>query len=157
MGFDFIVEVHGTAATFKSIPMIDPSTRTRFHAGMGLETWFPVGVLDIAMATFMVHYIGFEEAVAEQPFNRFSDLTGLTAIHLDFKEISDLVAMRRKSYEDGPPVKSAILATSASAYGIARMFAALMEPSPIDVRVFRSTADAARWLEVPVGFLTTEP
>ena len=123
---------------------------------MGLEAWYPVGILDVAMATFMVHYVGFEEAVADQPFNRFSDLTGLTAIHLEFKEISDLVAMRRSSYENGPPVKSAILATSTSAYGIARMFAALMEPSPIDVRVFRSSEDAAGWLEVPVGFLTAD-
>ena len=123
---------------------------------MGLEAWYPVGVLDVAMATFMVHYVGFEEAVADQPFNRFSDPTGLTAIHLEFKEISDLVAMRRSSYENGPPVKSAILATSASAYGIARMFAALMEPSPVDVKVFRSAEDAAGWLEVPVGFLTAD-
>lgn len=137
-------------------PLIDPCTRTRFHSALGLEEWFPEGVLDIGLATFMVHYIGFEESVADKPFNRFSDLTGLTAIRLDFKEISDLVAMRRTSYDDGPPVKSAILATSTSAYGVARMFAALMELSPIDVRVFRNVEDAARWLEVPVGSLRKE-
>jgi hypothetical protein len=139
-----------------STPVIDPFTRTRFHAELRLETWFPEGVLDVALATFMVHYVGFEESVADHPFNRFSDLTGLTAIHLDFKEISDLVAMRRTSYDDGPPVRSAILATSASAYGVARMFAALMELSPIDVRVFRRVEEAADWLEAPVGKLAKD-
>ena len=137
--------------------MVDPITLTRSYADHRLETWFPVGVLDIAMATFMVHYIGFEEAVADKPFNRYSDLTKLTAIHLDFKEITELVAMRRASCDDGPPVKSAILATSASVYGVARMFAALMELSPIEVRVFRSVEDAASWLEVPVVALAPEP
>jgi hypothetical protein len=108
------------------------------------------------MATFMVHYIGFEEAVAEQPFHRYSDLTRLTAIHLDFKEITELVAMRRASYDDGPPVKSAILATSTSVYGVGRMFAALMEPGPIDVKVFRSVEEAASWLAVPAVALVPE-
>ena len=137
--------------------MLDPFTRTRFHSDLKLETWFPVGVLDITLATFMVHYIGFEEEVAEHPFHRYSDLTGLTAIHLDFKEISDIVAMRRSSYDDGHPVKSAVLATSNSAYGVARMFAALMELSPIDVQVFRSVEEASRWLEVPISALTPDP
>ena len=134
--------------------MVHPITQTKFYADHRIETWFPCGELDIAMATFMVHYIGFEEAVADKPFNRYSDLTRLTGIHLDFKEIAELVAMRRASYDGGPPVKSAILATATSTYGVARMFAALMEPSPIDVQVFRNVEQAAPWLGVPVGTLT---
>lgn len=133
--------------------MTDPISRARFHADLNLETWFPDGVLDVLVATFMAHYIGFEEAVADQPFNRFTDFTGLTAIHLEMEDIANIVALRRATYQDRPPVKSAVLAVAAPAYGVARMFAALMEPSPIDVRVFRTVEEAAHWLGVPVAAL----
>jgi len=101
----------------------------------------------------MAHYIGSEERIADEPFNRFTDLSGLTAIHLDFLEIANLAAMRRTSYKSLPPVKSAILAPEAPAYAIARLFALFMRTSPIYVRVFRNVDDAAKWLEVPVEAL----
>lgn len=136
--------------------MLDPDTRTCFHSDLALETWFPIGVLDIFIATFMAHYIGFEESVSDKPFNRFTDLSMLSAIHLDLKDVAKIVAIRRASYDDGPPVKSAILAISAPTYGVARMFEALMEPSPIDVKIFRNAGDAAQWLGVPVTALLAD-
>ncbi len=136
--------------------MIDPFTRTRFRPEYNLETWFPEGVLDGEMARQMVNHLGFEEVVAEKPFDRFSDLSGLTAIHLDFIELMDLAATRRAAYDDGPPVKSAILAPGKPAYAVAKMFAALMAPSPIDVRVFRTVEDTGEWLGVPVELLRVE-
>lgn len=137
--------------------MIDPFTRTRFRSDLNLESWFPEGVLDVIVATFMAHYIGFEEWVADKPFNRFTDFTKLTAIRLDMNDIAEIVAVRRASYDGQPPVKSAVLAIDAPAYGVARMFAALMEPSTIDVQVFRDIDEAARWLEVPVEALRADP
>jgi hypothetical protein len=136
--------------------MTDPISRARFHPDHHLETWFPEGVLDVLVATFMAHYIGFEESVAEKPFNRFTDFTGLTAIRLEMNDIANIVALRRASYDDRPAVKSAVLAVAAPAYGVARMFAALMEPSPIEVRVFRTAEDAAHWLGVPVTVLRAD-
>lgn len=136
--------------------MTDPISRARFHPDLNLETWFPDGVLDVLVATFMAHYIGFEESVADKPFNRFTDLTGLTAIRLEMDDIANIVALRRAFYQDRSPVKSAVLAVEAPAYGVARMFAALMEPSPIEVRVFRTVEEAAHWLGVPVKALRAE-
>lgn len=136
--------------------MIDPFTRTRFRPEHNLETWYPEGVLDGVMARLMVSHLGFEEEVSEKPFHRFSDLSGLTAIRLDFIELVDLAATRRAAYDDGPPVKSAIFAPGKPAYAVAKMFAALMEPSPIDVRVFRTIEDAGEWLGVPVDLLRVE-
>ncbi len=136
--------------------MTDPISRARFHPDLNLETWFPEGVLDVIVGTFMAHYIGFEESVAERPFNRFTDFTGLTAIRLEMEDIANIVALRRASYQDKPAVKSAILAVASPAYGVARMFAALMEPSPIEVRVFRTAEEAAHWLDVPVVALRAD-
>lgn len=136
--------------------MIDPFTKTRFRPDLKLETWFPEGVLNGAMATFMANFIAFQERVVDEPFNRFADLSKVTAIHLDFMELADVAAMRRAEYEGQPPVKSAFLAISNPAYGVARMFAALMEPTPIYVQVFRKIEDAAKWLGVPVEALSAE-
>ncbi len=136
--------------------MTDSISRARFHPDLNLETWFPEGVLDVIVATFMAHYIGFEESVAKQPFDRFTDFTGLTAIQLELEDIANIVALRRASYQDRPPVKSAVLAVEVPAYGVARMFAALMEPSPIEVRVFRTAEEAAHWLGVPVSALRAD-
>lgn len=136
--------------------MLDPHSRTRFHPGLKLDTWYPEGVLDVPMAAFMVSYVNFHERVSDEPFNRFADLSGITAIDLDFMDLADVAAERREAVAGRAPVKTAFLASSAPAYGLAKMFGALMEPSPVEVRVFRSAEDAAQWLEVPVDALRAE-
>ena len=47
-------------------------------------------------------------------------------------------------------------ATEAGTFGVAKMFAALMEPSPIDVAVFIDLEAAALWLGVPEEALQAE-
>jgi hypothetical protein len=136
--------------------MIDPFTRTRFNPDLKLETWFPEGVLDDSIMAFMMSFVGFDERVIDRPFNRFVDMSKLTAIDLDFMKMADLAAKRCEAYKDQPPVKTALLTVSAPAYATGRMFAALMESSPIDVQVFREIADAAKWLGVPVEALRAE-
>jgi hypothetical protein len=136
--------------------VIDPFTRTRFHPDLKLETWYPEGVLDRTMAAFMVRYVGFDERIIDEPFNRFADLSKLTGLHLDFMELAELAAKRREAYKGRLPVKTAFLATSELAYGVVRMFASLMETSPIEVQVFRNAEDAAQWLGVPVEALRAE-
>ncbi len=136
--------------------MIDPFSRTHFHPDLKLETWHPEGELNATMAAHMVNTINVEDRMIDEPFNRFADLSKLTGIHLDFMELEDIAAERREATAGRPPVKSAFLAVSAPAYGIARMFAALMEPSPIEVRVFRKIEAAAQWLGVPVEALNAQ-
>lgn len=133
--------------------MIDPFTKTEYHEDWNLETWYPEGKLDVFVSTFMAHYIAFEEAIAEKPFDRFSDLTKLMSIPLDLKDLKEIVAVRRESYGSGPPVKSAVLAVSEATYQVAKTFSELIRPSPIEVRVFRKIEEAAIWLEVPVEVL----
>jgi hypothetical protein len=133
--------------------MIDPIANTRYHPNLKLQTWFPRGVLNNAMAAQIVSYIAFEEKILEEPFNRFADLSSLSRVDLDFMEVTDIAMERIKTYGDGAPVKSAFLAGPMAAYAIAMMFAALMDRSPIKVGVFRQIESAARWLDVPVDSL----
>jgi hypothetical protein len=136
--------------------MINPFSRTRFHHDLNLDTWYPEGALDSRMVAIMVGCIGFEERMLDAPFNRFADLTKITGIDLNFMELADFAAERRDATAGRPPVKTAFLATTAPTHALARMFGALMETSPVEVRVFRRIEDAAQWLGVPVKALRGE-
>ena len=133
--------------------MIDPFSKTKFYPDLHLETWRPSGVLDNLLLTQIASYIGFEEKILDEPFDRLIDFTELTAIHLSFAELADFACLRREAYAGRPPVKSAIVATSAAAFAVTGMFMALMESSPIKVLVFRDLDSAAGWLGVPVESL----
>jgi hypothetical protein len=139
--------------TQTSTPMLNPFTRTCYHDDRQLITWYPDGVLDFELAAMMVQFMAFQERVIDQPFDRFADWSKVFNIQLNFRDVSDFAAERRAAYGAGPPVKSAFLATNPAAYGIARMFSTLMDPSPIEVRVFRELDPAAEWLEVPADIL----
>jgi hypothetical protein len=131
-------------------------TTTHFHPQLSLQTWYPEGVLDGATVLLIVNYVGHLERTNDEPFHRYSDLSKVTAVQLDFVELTQLASARRDAAAGRPPVKSAFLGVNLAAYGIARMFATLMESSSIDVRVFRKIEDAAQWLGVPVEVLRAD-
>ena len=54
-------------------------------------------------------------------------------------------------------MKSAILATDATAIHYGRLHAVLTQGSPIKVRVFQAREEAAQWLGVPIELLAAEP
>ena len=93
-----------------------------------------------------------EERIADAPFHRYTDFYGLTEIRLKFGHAFQIAEHRRTGYA-GEPVKSAFVSDWVIGLGIARMYAALMEGAPIEVRAFRSRDAAAEWLAVPVDIL----
>lgn len=133
--------------------MIDPITNVRFRSEYALETWIPVGVLDNLMAALIVSYVSFEERVRTEPFHRYADLSHLEGIELDFCDMVAIAAERCEASAAIAPVKSAIFAGSDQALELSNLFAQLMEPSPITVRVFRSIEECASWLDVPLSVL----
>ena len=135
--------------------MLDPFTKSKYLPEYKLILWRPSGVLDFAKASMILELARFQEKILDEPFDRFIDWSQLTDVHLNFQQVENLAIHRRLDYE-GPRVKSAFFATSPVAYGIARMFAALMEPSPIDVRTFRQIEQPGEWLRVPVNVLREE-
>lgn len=92
------------------------------------------------------------EANAEMPFNRFTNLSGVDAVQLNFAEVEQM-ATRRAGHYRGAPVKSAILAANPLAFGMARMYEQLMRRTPIEVRVFGRLSSAAAWLQAPIEVL----
>lgn len=80
-------------------------------------------------------------------FDRFVDLRKVEKITMDSEEIRNISDRRHIGYL-GKLVRSAILASDPAMYGVARMYAAMMEPSAIDVSVFYTLEECLEWLGV---------
>jgi hypothetical protein len=129
------------------------TTRTHFHAGHRLVTWHPRGILDDALLDEIAYFTQTLENLAEAPFDRYTDLTGFTEIHIQIGHVFEIVKERKQSRAGLPPVKSAFFSNKFAGIGIARMYETLMAGSSIDVRAFQERAAAAAFLGVPEDIL----
>ena len=134
--------------------MLPPDVQ--FHEDVRLFVWKPRGVLDESALNNVLGYLEDLEAKLQAPFNRFSDTLAAHEVELNFKYIIHVSLHRRLAYAGRLPVKSAILATDATAIHYGRLHAVLTQGSPIKVRVFQDREEAARWLGVPVELLAME-
>ncbi len=125
---------------------------TCYYPQVRLVTWHPRGVLDDQLSERIVAFLEMEERIAEEPFDRYTDLTGITEIRLKIGHAFEIAERRRSGYR-GPPVKSAFYSDRIASYGISRMYEVLMEAASIRVRTFRAREAAAIWLGVPAEIL----
>jgi len=115
--------------------------------------WKPRGVLDEKAVNRIIKFIGNQEATAETPFHRFTDLSVLDAVELNFNFVFHVALYRRLSYMGRPPVKSAFLVTDPEAAHFVRLHLMLTDHSPLRVGVFEKRDRAATWLEVPIELI----
>jgi hypothetical protein len=135
--------------------MLPPDVQ--FHEDARLFVWRPRGVLDEAAINKVVSCLEDLEAKLQVPFNRFADTLAAHEVELNFKYIIQVSLHRRVAYAGRPPVKSAILATDATAIHYGRLHALLTQGSSINVRVFQDREEAAQWLGVPIELLAPKP
>ena len=128
-----------------------------FCGGVHLFVWRPRGVLDQAAINKVLASLEDLEAKLRAPFSRLSDTLAADDVELNFKYIIQVSLHRRLTYAGRPPVKSAILATHATAIHYGQLHAVLTQGSPIKVRVFQDREEAAQWLGVPIELLAAEP
>lgn len=119
-----------------------------FHQDLRLIVWRPRGVVNEKAVNGIITLLGQLEATSGEPFNRFTDTSAADAIELNFKYVFHVALFRRLSYAGRPPVKSSILATSATSLHYARVHALVTEGSPLNVQVFEVREEAAKWLGV---------
>ena len=129
----------------------------QFHEDVHLFVWKPHGVLDEAAINKVLGCLEDLEAKLQAPFNRFADTLAAHEVELNFKYVIQVSFHRRLAYAGRPPVKSAILATDATAIHYGRLHALLTQGSPITVRVFQDRERTAQWLGVPIELLAAEP
>jgi|SRR5271166_6003628 len=127
--------------------------RTCYHPGHRLVTWHPRGVLDDELLDEIAYFTQTLENLSAGPFNRFTDLSGLTEIHVQIGHVFEIAHDRKLARAGLPPVKSAFFCDKFVGFGIARMYETLMEGSTIDARAFCARAAAADFLGIPLNFL----
>ncbi len=118
-----------------------------FHQEIRLLVFRPRGVLDQKTLTTMAGFLAKEEVRASKPFNRFTDMSKLDAVDLDFRVMFELALHRRVGYRARPAVKSAFYVTSKASERIVKIHALLNGCSPLRVEMFTEVHDAAKWLD----------
>jgi butyrate kinase len=114
-------------------------------------TWHPVGIFDAALADSVREFVEHEEYIQDAPFNRYTDLSGITEVQINLERLSETASRRRGVLQ---PVQSAIFADKRHCLVIAQIYESLMEHAvAITVRVFRERELAAQWLGVPDAIL----
>jgi hypothetical protein len=121
-----------------------------FHEDIRLFIYKPRGVLNEASVTEAVAVLAELETKLKEPFNRFTDASGIERLELNYHYVIQVSLHRVISYADRPPVKSAMLATDSTVAHYFQLHAIITQDSPINVRIFREREDAAKWLRVPV-------
>ncbi len=127
-----------------------------FRKAYNLILWKPRGILDDSIVNEIIAFIETAEKRASQPFNRFSDLSALDAVDLNFRFVFDVALHRRLTYASQPGVKSAFYVTSPTTVHYAKLHKLLTDRSPLGVSLFTESAAAAQWLGVPVEALKQE-
>jgi len=127
-----------------------------FQEDIRLLIYRPYGLLSEASVNKIVNVIENLEAGSKEPFNRFFDTLGHDEVALNFRYVIQISLHRVLSYENRPPVKSAILATDSTIAHYCQLHAIITQDSPISVRIFQQREDAAKWLGVPLERLTTD-
>ena len=120
-----------------------------FRKELSLILWKPHGILDQALVNEVVAFIDTAERRASKPFNRFTDMSALDMVDLNFKFVFEIALHRRLTATPKPAVKSAFYVTSPATQHYIKLHALLTDYSPLDVSLFTGRAAAAEWLGVP--------
>ncbi|MFL6515849.1 MAG: hypothetical protein ACJ8M1_12590 [Chthoniobacterales bacterium] len=119
-----------------------------------LVVWKPQGMLKEKTVNRVIRFLAHEEARSEKAFNRFSDTTRLETVELNFRYVFHVAIYRRLTYSGRPSAKSAFLVDDRKAAHYFKLHALLTDHSSLRVRTFARRSAAARWLGLPIEFLS---
>jgi hypothetical protein len=131
----------------------DSRLGVQFHEHLHLWVWRPRGILDEAMVDDIIECLKAKEDKVGIPFNRFTDLSVIDAIHLHFKYVFHAALHRRQRYMQHQPLKSAFYVTTPAIAHYVKIYALMTDHSPLHVQMFKECAAAAAWLNVPIRFI----
>ena len=120
-----------------------------------LFIWRPRGVLNEGLVNNIIVFVREQEETLGRPFNRFTDLSAVDAVDLNFDYVFHIALYRRLSYA-GSKVKSAFYVSSSDAAHYAKLHALVTGRSALQVSIFTEREAAAKWLGVPVESLISK-
>lgn len=117
-----------------------------------LLIWRPRGVLNEGLVNNIIVFVREQEETLGRPFNRFTDLSAVDAVDLNFDYVFHIALYRRLSYA-GSKVKSAFYVSSSDAAHYAKLHALVTGRSALQVSIFTDREAAAEWLGIAVESL----
>jgi hypothetical protein len=136
-------------------PSLELPPDVQYVEDASLFIWRPRGVLNEGLVNNIVVFVRKQEETLGRPFNRFTDLSAVDTVDLNFDYVFHIALYRRLSYA-GSKVKSAFYVSSPDAKHYAKLHALLTDHSPLQVSIFTDRAAAAKWLGVPVESLMAQ-
>ena len=127
-----------------------------FRRDLDLLIWQPRGILDEPHVEKIITLLEQAEDEANQPFDRYTDLSKLHHVDLSFDYVFRVSLYRRAVYGHRSPVKSAIYAVDRETAQVALTHAAVTAESALQVKVCLRKSAAARWLGVSVSDLEVD-
>jgi hypothetical protein len=128
-----------------------------FHHDLWLMVFRPRGVLSEKRIRTLVRMLDGAEKEAAKPFNRFTDLSQLFAVDVDFEAVLSVSLHRQLTYAKRAPMKSAFFVTTAPVVRLAKIHGLVMGSSYMKVKMFEEVGKAARWLGVKKETLMMDP
>lgn len=127
-----------------------------FHRDLNLIVWQPRGILDELHVEKIISTLEEVEDEAEEAFDRFTDLSQLDQVEVNFDFIFRLSLHRRAFYSGRPPIKSAFYVEDRATAELALCHAVVTAESPLQVKVCLRKTDAAEWLDVSLSDLEVD-
>ncbi len=124
-----------------------------FDPEQHLMIFRPRGIINAELISRAIEMLEEIEDQAHQPFHRFTDLSKLDAVDVDFHDLFRVSLHRRLAYTPQSPVKSVFYVTSPATARIVKVHAVLTKHSPLRVRMFEDMEAAANWLRYPLELL----
>src|SRR5205085_7473439 len=109
-----------------------------FHHDLWLMVFRPRGVLSEKRIRTIAKMLDEAEKEAAKPFNRFTDLSQLFAVDMDFEAVLSVSLHRQMTYATRAPVKSAFYVTTDAVARFAKIHSLVMESSYLDVKIFET-------------------
>jgi hypothetical protein len=118
-----------------------------------LLIWKPRGVLNEKVVNQIIAFLREEEASEDSHRLRFTDTSELTAVDLNFRYVFHIGLHRRMTRAARAPIKSAFYVEDPGFEHYFKLHKLLTDHSALEVKIFESRDDAAKWLETPVAAL----
>jgi len=119
-----------------------------FHHDLRLMVFRPRGLLNEKRVDEIIAFLDKEENQQDQPFNRYTDLTKVKAIELDFDYVVRVALHRRLTYMKHAPVKSAFYVNNEESAHLVNIHILMTEHSPLQCAMFERVEEAAIWLDI---------
>jgi hypothetical protein len=117
-----------------------------FREDLQLMIFQPRGIFNPEQVNAIVAFLEKAEEQAKHPFDRFSDLSKLDAVDLDFSYVFRISLHRRLNYGGRVAVKSAFYVPNEATAQIVKVHAMVTDHSPLQVKLFTEIGKAAAWL-----------